>query len=104
MSIEQLTEENINENATVNEEVLENNEAAEVVTEPTKEATKNSGKPTIGTYGKGEFLTDEQIAKKKKIAAVWDKITTGLLIALMASPIAIIGWIFLFFIIITLKG
>ena len=44
-----------------------------------------------------EHLTEEQIAKKKKIAAVVDKITTGILIALMASPIAILVYIFTWF-------
>ena len=43
------------------------------------------------------LLSDEELAKKKKIAAVVDKITTGILIALMASPIAILGYIFYWF-------
>ena len=44
------------------------------------------------------WLTDEQLAKKKKWNAIWDKVTTGLLIALMASPLIILGYIFLWFI------
>ncbi|MBQ4071468.1 MAG: hypothetical protein IJD51_03525 [Clostridia bacterium] len=44
-----------------------------------------------------EHLTLDQLARKKKIAAVVDKITTGLLILLMASPLAILGYIFLWF-------
>ena len=44
------------------------------------------------------LLTDEQLAKKKKWAAVWDKITTGILILLMASPVAILAYILLWFI------
>ncbi len=43
------------------------------------------------------LLTDEELAKKKKVAAVVDKITTGILIALMASPILILGYIFIWF-------
>ena len=43
------------------------------------------------------LLTDEQLAKKKKVAAVWDKITTGILIFLMASPFLILGYIFWWF-------
>ena len=39
----------------------------------------------------------EKLAKKKKMLAIWDKVTTGLLIALMASPILILGYIFLWF-------
>jgi hypothetical protein len=37
-------------------------------------------------------------AKKAKIKAIWDKITTGLLIFLMASPFLILLWIFMWFI------
>lgn len=44
------------------------------------------------------LLTDEELAKKKKWNAIWDKVTTGLLIALMASPLAILTYIFLWFI------
>lgn len=44
------------------------------------------------------MLTDEQLAKKKKWAAVWDKFTTGILIFLMSSPILILAYIFLWFI------
>ena len=36
-------------------------------------------------------------AKKAKIAAIWDKFTTGLLIFLMASPILVLLYIFLWF-------
>ena len=44
-----------------------------------------------------EHLTEEEIARNKKIAAVFDKITTGLLILLMASPLAILAYIFTWF-------
>ncbi|MBR2965519.1 MAG: hypothetical protein IKC34_03090 [Clostridia bacterium] len=43
------------------------------------------------------LLTDEQLAKKKKVAAFWDKVTTGILIFLMASPFLILGYIFYWF-------
>ena len=45
-------------------------------------------------------LTEDDIrrAKKKKWLAVWDKITTGILILLMCSPVLILGYIFLWFI------
>ena len=41
-------------------------------------------------------LTEEDIqkAKKAKWAAIWDKVTTGLLILLMISPLLILGYIF----------
>lgn len=49
-------------------------------------------------------LTEEEIlkAKKKKRAAIWDKITTGILIFLMASPVLILGYIFLWFLLRTI--
>ena len=43
------------------------------------------------------LLTDEQLAKKKKVEAFWDKITTGILIFLMCSPVLILGYIFYWF-------
>ena len=49
-------------------------------------------------------LTEEEIlkAKRKKRAAIWDKITTGILIFLMASPVLILGYIFLWFLLRTI--
>jgi hypothetical protein len=44
------------------------------------------------------LLTDEQIERKRKWAAVWDKVTTAILIFLMSSPILILAYIFLWFI------
>ena len=45
---------------------------------------------------KGVALTEEEIkAKKAKRAAIWDKITTGILILLMASPAIILAYIFI---------
>ncbi len=45
----------------------------------------------------GVALTEEEIlkAKKAKRAAIWDKITTGILILLMASPVLILSYIFI---------
>ncbi|MBR3680579.1 MAG: hypothetical protein IKL79_01075 [Clostridia bacterium] len=34
-------------------------------------------------------------AKKAKRAAIWDKVTTGILILLMASPVLILTYIFI---------
>ena len=42
-------------------------------------------------------LEEEKLAKKKKWLAIWDKVTTGLLIALMASPVLILAYIFIWF-------
>lgn len=53
-----------------------------------------------------EEKTEEQLlreaeeaekARKAKIAQVWDKVTTGLLIALMTSPFLILLYIFIWF-------
>ena len=40
---------------------------------------------------------DAERAKRAKRAAIWDKITTGLLILLMASPIIVLVYIFVWF-------
>ena len=40
----------------------------------------------------------EEQAKKKRMREIWDKVTTGLFIALLASPLAILLYIFLWFI------
>ena len=42
-----------------------------------------------------EFAAEQ--ARKKKIKENWDKVTTGLFIALLASPVAILLYIFLWF-------
>ena len=42
-------------------------------------------------------LEEEKLAKKKKWRAIWDKVTTGILIFLMASPLLILGYIFMWF-------
>ena len=46
-------------------------------------------------------LTEEElkILKKKKWLNIWDKVTTGLLIFLMASPFLILFYIFFWFIV-----
>ena len=41
-----------------------------------------------------QAFADEQ-AKKKRMREIWDKVTTGLFIALLASPVAILLYIFL---------
>ena len=43
-----------------------------------------------------DIINNEEAAraKKAKWAAIWDKVTTGLLILLMVSPLLILGYIF----------
>lgn len=40
----------------------------------------------------------EEQARKKRVREIWDKITTGLFIALLASPFIILLYIFLWFV------
>lgn len=58
----------------------------------------------MAKQNKYENLTEEEIVElkhqqKKKRQTIFDKITTGILIFLMASPVLILGYIFLWFII-----
>ena len=43
-------------------------------------------------------IIDLKHQQKKKRQAIYDKITTGLLIFLMSSPILILGYIFIWFV------
>ncbi|MBQ8528711.1 MAG: hypothetical protein IJ459_03140 [Clostridia bacterium] len=49
-----------------------------------------------GFFGKCVDWFKEK-TKNVKWKEVWDKVTTGLLILVMASPIFILAWIFLWF-------
>ena len=49
------------------------------------------------TWGKCTSWFKEK-TKNVKWKEVWDKVTTGILILLMASPILILGYIFLWFV------
>lgn len=40
----------------------------------------------------------EEQAKKRRVREIWDKVTTGLFIVLLASPIIILFYIFLWFV------
>ena len=51
---------------------------------------KLAEKETENAILRGEKKLEEEKARKAKIAAIWDKVTTGLLIALMASPFLIL--------------
>ena len=62
------------------------------------------GSKIMAKQDKYAGLTEDEIIeikhqKKKKRQAVFDKITTGILIFLMSSPVLILGYIFLWFII-----
>ncbi len=42
-------------------------------------------------------IDEAKLAKKKKWKAIWDKVTTGILILLFASPLLILAYIFIWF-------
>lgn len=52
------------------------------------------GKTVYQTFEEYEIALK---AKRAKRNYIWDKITTGILILLMASPVLILGYIFLWF-------
>lgn len=66
--------------------------AAEAVEENVTESA-----PAADTRDFELRVSDEERARKKKVADIWDKVTTGLLIFLMSSPILILAYIFIWF-------
>ena len=64
------------------------------------EFNQNNATPEVEVVDNRDFelrISDEERARKKKIKEIWDKITTGFLIVLMASPILILAYIFIWF-------
>ena len=81
-------------------EVVENDEVETAVTEEATEATAETEELAPPVMEEGESLAakyETLDAKNKKWRAFWDKVTTGILIFLMASPFLILGYIFLWF-------
>ena len=76
-------------------------EAAVAVAEaPEAEAEITDAEPVLEEKTEEQLLREAEEAekaRKAKIAAIWDKVTTGLLIALMASPLLILLYIFIWF-------
>lgn len=75
---------------------VENIECTETTTE-VEAQPEELPPPTM----EGESLAakyEELDAKNKKWKRIWDKVTTGILIFLMASPFLILGYIFMWFI------
>ena len=81
----------------LNEVVEEKVEATEETAEVKAEATEETAAPVVDNRDFELRVTDEELAKKKKMKEIWDKFTTGLLIFLMASPILILAYIFISF-------
>ena len=76
-----------------------NVEETEVKPEAVNEQTKKPEEKHV-IVGTGDFetmISDEELAKRKRRKEIWDKITTGILIFLMASPVLILAYIFIWF-------
>ena len=90
-------ENTVNESLNTQEQVIEN--IADKINEEVNEAPAAEETPEVVDTRDFELrVSDEELERRKKIAAIWDKITTGLLIFLMASPVLILAYIFLWFI------
>ena len=77
-----------------------NAEATEEKVEAKKEIVKENAEKKHVIVGTGDYetqISDEELAKKKRRKEIWDKITTGILIFLMASPLLILAYIFIWF-------
>ena len=94
--MEDIKNENIE--TTADEVIVESEEVLEVALAEEAAAEENavSNSDNSFEYTDGELsgLTDKQ----KRRREIFDKITTGILIALLASPLAIVIYIFLWFI------
>ena len=77
-----------------------NAEATEEKVEAAAEIAKENIEKKHVIVGTGDYetqISDEELAKRKRRKEIWDKITTGILIFLMASPILILAYIFIWF-------
>ena len=83
----------------MNNEVTEE-QAADTIEEVLEANASDTPKPVDPELAEIE----RKHKKKKKIAAFFDKITTGIFIFLMASPILILGYIFLWFYLLVVQG
>ena len=76
-------------------------EIKEINAEATEEKVEVVEEKKHVIVGTGDYetrvLTDEELAKKKRRKEIWDKVTTGILIFLMSSPILILAYIFIWF-------
>ena len=73
-----------------------NAEETEAKVEVAAEQTEKSEEKKHVIVGTGDYetmISEEELAKKKRRKEIWDKITPGILIFLMASPILILAYI-----------
>ncbi|MBQ9069782.1 MAG: hypothetical protein IJY23_00340 [Clostridia bacterium] len=93
--MEEIKNENINEESSA--EIVESEEVLEVaLADDGEEAAPESKNENAFEYTDGEMSGLTETQRRRKM--IFDKITTGILIALLASPVAIILYIFLWFI------
>ena len=81
-------------------EAVENIEADTTVTEEAAEVVAETEEIAPPVMEDGESLAakyETLDAQNKKWRAFWDKVTTGILIFLLASPFLILGYIFFWF-------
>ena len=79
-------------------EAAENEVETTAAAVDTEEFAEETAAPAADTRDFELRISDEKLARKKKFAQIWDKVTTGILILLMASPFAILFYIFLWFV------
>lgn len=79
-----------------NSEVTEVIQSEEIMEVALADSAEENSEPAAMEYTEAEMsgLTEQQRRRKE----IFDKITTGILIALLCSPIAIVLYIFLWFI------
>ena len=77
-----------------------NAEETEIKTEVVEETTEQPAEEKHVIVGTGDYetlISDEELAKKKRRKEIWDKITTGLLILVLSSPILIVVFLLVWF-------
>ena len=84
--------EDLNKNTEEIKEIVESEEVMEVALADSEEKSATEGME----YTEAELsgLTDAQRRRNE----IWDKVTTGILIALLCSPVAILLYLFIWFI------
>ncbi len=85
----------VTEDMDMNEKNLDTLEETVDMDNATTEVAPEAVEKTAEQLAEEEWQAEHD--RKKKIKAVWDKITTGLLIFIMISPFLILGWIFYWF-------
>lgn len=83
----------LNTNTEEIKDIVESEDVMEVALDDSEENSKSSEGMEY-TEAEMSGLTEQQRKRKE----IWDKVTTGILIALLCSPVAILLYIFIWFI------